>query len=65
MELTKVRIWVVMRWELNGNDVDVGRVITAFTTREEATDRLNRYKKANDGLKYAVRSVYTWFPKEW
>jgi hypothetical protein len=56
---------MVMRWELNDNDIDVGRAVTAFTTKEEATDRLKRYKKANDGLKYAVRSVYTWFPKEW
>lgn len=63
MELTKMRVWMVMRWELNDDDIDVGRVVTAFTTREEAMDRLKKYKKMDDGLKYAVRSTYTWFPK--
>ena len=63
MELIKVRIWMVMLWEINDDDVEVGRVINAFTTREEAMDRLKKYQKADDGLKYAVRSTYTWFPK--
>jgi hypothetical protein len=65
MELVKMRIWMIMRWELNDDDVEVGRVITAYNTKEEAADRLKKCKKANNGLKYAVRSVYTWFPKEW
>jgi hypothetical protein len=63
MELIKVRIWIVMRWEPNDDDVEVNRVINAYTTKEEAVVRCEKYRKTNDGLKYVVRSVNTWFPK--
>lgn len=63
MELIKQKIWMVMRYELNDEDVEVCKAIHAYTTREEAINKQKRYMKEDDGLKYAVRSTYTWFPK--
>lgn len=64
MELEKVKIWTVVWWNMNINDVEICQVINAFSTKEEAVEKVKMYRKRNTVLKYAVRSMYTWFPKE-
>ena len=63
MELVKQQIWLVMRQEINEDDVDVNKVINAFNTKAEAMNKLKIYLKVDDGLKYVIRSTHTWFPQ--
>jgi hypothetical protein len=63
MKLTKRKIWVVSRRELNENDKEVSKVLSAYTTQSEAMHYIDRRVKSGDILQYAVRSVWTWFPK--
>lgn len=63
MELKKRVIWMVMRWELDEDDVEICKCINAFSTKGEALERCAKYKKQDDGLKYMTRRTYSWFPE--